>query len=247
MAQKTKEYGKFTLRKDNRAVMDTPHLERIKASIQAKNMLHLAPIIVNEKMEILDGQHRYFAAKDLGLEIWYEVHKDKDSHDIVLLNVNKPWSYADYLNYFVVNKHPEYVKFNDFLRKNQLTIALGMKMVYGRGHTVRDDFKMGKLKFNPEDMDGVIDVCKDTVAIIKANHGNSSWTGSTKFWLPMCQLAVTAGFDKDKWFRNLKAMVTTITNQLKQEDFFKLLQGIYNNPILNQEENKQKILGSYDI
>tara|TARA_A100001037_G_C14533840_1_gene364260 strand:+ start:299 stop:496 length:198 start_codon:yes stop_codon:yes gene_type:complete len=53
----TKDYGIFKLLKENRD-KDNPNYEQLKESIQTKH-IKSAAVIVNEKMEILDGQHRF--------------------------------------------------------------------------------------------------------------------------------------------------------------------------------------------
>ena len=36
----------------------------------------MRPIVVNKKMEVMDGQHRLMAAKQLGVEIYYQEEKN---------------------------------------------------------------------------------------------------------------------------------------------------------------------------
>ena len=55
--QRTNKYDLFKRIESNREV-NPAHLKKIEKSISEKNFLHLYPIIVNERMEIIDGQHR---------------------------------------------------------------------------------------------------------------------------------------------------------------------------------------------
>lgn len=80
----TKNYDVFTMHASNREI-NILNIKKIKASLCARNMLHLRPIVVNKKMEIKDGQHRFLAAKELGLEIFYQIDDDGEDYDIVLL------------------------------------------------------------------------------------------------------------------------------------------------------------------
>jgi len=66
----TYNYSMFEPLKGNRAI-NPIHLKRITESI--KNNYLLSPILINEKGQIIDGQHRFKSAKDLGLPIRYIV------------------------------------------------------------------------------------------------------------------------------------------------------------------------------
>ncbi len=236
MHLKSNDYSKFKLRPDNRPVGESPHLERLKNSIKMKNLLHLRPITVNENMEILDGQHRYEAAKALGLDIYYEIAKNADPYDMVLMNITKPWNHSDFMNYFVKNNFPEYVKFAEFIRKHQIPIALGLKLVTGRSSKSLHDFKLGKFRFNYEEKNQQIEICKDTVTYIRKIHGPAAvWSQSNKFWISMMQICELPGFNKEKWFKHLRALIKSCQQKVKIEDYYDMLLKIYNNPILNQE------------
>ena len=106
---KTKNYEMFKFREDNRLKIDQSHVNKLINSIQSRNLLDMRPIIVNSDYEILDGQHRLLAAKNLGVEIYYEIEEKLEHKDIILMNVAKSWAVCDYMNYFVKNTAPKEV------------------------------------------------------------------------------------------------------------------------------------------
>jgi len=61
-------------------------LRKLKESIQKENLLHLHPIIVDDKYNIIDGQHRFTCARDLNVPIYY-VQSENVSHFHVI-----PWN-----------------------------------------------------------------------------------------------------------------------------------------------------------
>lgn len=64
-------------------------------------MLHLNPIIVDSSHNVIDGQHRLVAAKELKLPVFYVVDSSVSDIDIAGLNSNKKnWSAKDYVEYF---------------------------------------------------------------------------------------------------------------------------------------------------
>mgnify|MGYP001604126207 FL=1 len=96
----TKNYSIFKLNAAN-AVIKKEHVDRLKASIKLKNMLHLRPILVNSEMEIIDGQHRFTAAKELNVAVFYEMDSSLNEDDMALLNSNsRTWSNSDFVHHF---------------------------------------------------------------------------------------------------------------------------------------------------
>jgi hypothetical protein len=95
----TKEYNKFTSAPNNR-IINKAQVNRLVKAIQKKNLLHANPIIVNEDMEVIDGQHRLRAASILEIPIYYLV-TDASEDDIVMLNTNqRNWQTTDYIRYY---------------------------------------------------------------------------------------------------------------------------------------------------
>ena len=62
----TKDYGVFKRLNGNR-IIDKTNLKNILESIKSNNLE--IPIIVNEKMEICEGQHRFECKKQLNLPV----------------------------------------------------------------------------------------------------------------------------------------------------------------------------------
>jgi hypothetical protein len=111
----TTDYGKFQSLNGNRNV-NALHVRRLQESF-AKSYL-LSPILVNDKFEIIDGQHRFEAAKKLNLPINFISIPNYGLEQVQLLNTNmKNWKSEDYLQGFCDLKYPEYLKFRNFMRQ----------------------------------------------------------------------------------------------------------------------------------
>lgn len=109
--QSTLNYELFTRIESNRKVINT-HVNKLAASIARKNLLHLFPIILNNAMEIVDGQHRLSAAIKLKLPIYYMIDPYITKADIAMVNNRrKQWRTADYVHYFAYEGNPNYCKF----------------------------------------------------------------------------------------------------------------------------------------
>lgn len=111
----TNDYSIFRTMEGNRNV-NRLHVKRLKESFQKAYLI--SPIIVNEKFEIIDGQHRFEAAKQIGLPINFIIAPDYGLEEVQMLNENmKNWKKEDYLNAYCDLKNPEYLKFRNFMRR----------------------------------------------------------------------------------------------------------------------------------
>ena len=114
----TKDYSLFKTLNGNRDVNQL-HLTRLKESIK-KN--HLTTIImVNDKFEIIDGQHRYLISQELNLPINYIISKNYGLNEVQILNANmKNWTVVDYVNGYCDLGYKDYIIYRDFVEKYNL-------------------------------------------------------------------------------------------------------------------------------
>lgn len=92
----TMDYSAFKLLDGNRSI-EKGRVKKIHDSIERNGYIH-SPIIVNEKMEIIDGQGRFEALKKLGLPVEYMVFNGLTINDCIVLNVyHTDWSITDYI------------------------------------------------------------------------------------------------------------------------------------------------------
>ena len=68
--QTSSDYAKFKTLIGNRKPNEL-HIKRLISSFKERYLF--SPILVNEKMQIIDGQHRFLSAKELNLPINYLV------------------------------------------------------------------------------------------------------------------------------------------------------------------------------
>jgi len=225
---KTKNYDMFKFRDDNRERISPAHVASIKKSIEMKNMLHMRPISVNANMEVIDGQNRLMAAKALGVEIYYEKNEDLTPGDIILMNVSKSWGMSDYLNFYVKNGYPEYIKLKEFMHKNKVSLKIAMTIMLGVTWKSNNEFKHGLMKFRDEFATDELDICWETIEYIKKMNGFSLYTTSARFWMALIKLVRHVGFNADQWRQNLKKMAERFGPRPSIDDYSKLFMQVYN-------------------
>lgn len=102
---KTTDYDRFTFIKGNR-VVSRGHVNRLKKSVQKRNLLHKNPILVmvteDNKLGVIDGQHRLVVCQELGLPVYYDIGNELTLDDVKLLNVTvKMWSLKDSMHRYI--------------------------------------------------------------------------------------------------------------------------------------------------
>ena len=143
--QTTNEYTKFSFIKGNRKV-NTLKVRRLKRSMSKTNLCSINPIIVSDKLAILDGQHRYIACVDLKLPIYYIVVSDIDLTVVAMINSNQDqWKWYDYLNTYCELDYHHYKVFKGFMKRYDLNFTVTMIAMSGEfTHGLYDAFKDGR-------------------------------------------------------------------------------------------------------
>jgi len=228
MIQKTKDYFKFNKLNANRVQILPRHVQALKASILQRNMLDMRPIIVNSKFEVMDGNHRLEAAKQLGIDIYYTIDDKSTIQDLLLVNVVRRWTLDDYFNYYCEEKYPEYLKLKEFINKND--IKLGNAIAYCTQSNARTDFYQGRFKFESFGNVETIQRIKETINFVKRlKMGcNMSYTNTIKFWRPIKLLFSHNSFSFDKWMKNLELNISTFGPRGTTMQYVELFEKIYN-------------------
>lgn len=94
------------------------HIRRLAESIRVYGMM-CNPILVNEKMEVIDGQHRLLAAKETDSFVYFIMVHGYSLNEVHTLNLNqKNWTKKDFMEGYAEIGIESYVKLRDFINKN---------------------------------------------------------------------------------------------------------------------------------
>ena len=116
----TTKYSLFRYLEGNRA-LDRVNLKRVKDSIEQEYLIN--PIIINEKFEIIEGQHRFEAAKELGLPIYFiqvDGYGLKQTHR--LNTISKKWDYLEFAYSYANLGNENYKLFLEFKNKYKFDV-----------------------------------------------------------------------------------------------------------------------------
>mgnify|MGYP001569443450 FL=1 len=152
--QSTKDYEKFSLIKGNR-ILIPGHVARLTTSILQKNMLPQNPIIVNEKFEVIDGQHRLEVARNNDLDIFYIVVPGARFEEIIVLNSNnKVWNSTDYINSYASQGDKDFLWIKEFIENYAISVTQALMFLFGsEGTAPRTALRRGRLTLSQEQKD----------------------------------------------------------------------------------------------
>ena len=116
----TYEYDKFKKIKGNRKI-NFKNLGKIINSMSKKQLV--IPILVNEKFEVIDGQHRLQACIELGLPVYYYIVEGYGDCEVITTNLNQEnWTKSQFLDYYIDHENHNYILFEEIRRNNGLNI-----------------------------------------------------------------------------------------------------------------------------
>ena len=130
--KRTKDYSIFKKVTFNRDITEA-HVKRMKKLLEKENLLNGHPILVNKDMELIDGQHRFLAAKELGLEVFY-IQDDDLSYDHII-NSNygqKKMELIDFFKFYAEkDKNPNYIEFLKLKKKLSIKSRPLLSLLFG--------------------------------------------------------------------------------------------------------------------
>jgi hypothetical protein len=108
----TNDYELFTFIDGNRDI-NINQLSRLSESIDEDYIP--VPIIVNEKKQIIDGQHRYEVVKTLKKPVYFIEIAGLKLPEVHRLNNNtKNWTATEYMNGYAKLGYPDYIQYKEF-------------------------------------------------------------------------------------------------------------------------------------
>jgi hypothetical protein len=146
---RTKNYDLFSFFHSNREV-NKSHVNNLKESIQEHGLLQ--EIIVNENYQIVDGQNRFVALQELGLDIEAIVKPGTDEDSVITTNVvRKGWSLTDYIYHYASKGNADYVRLVQLLEENDTRIGTNTLVeMYGKGAYKPTRMRNGEYKIDIE-------------------------------------------------------------------------------------------------
>lgn len=131
-------------------VIETNHVKQLKREMQRNpDLLAANPILVNEHLFIIDGQHRFMAAKELHRPVFYIISDGTTINETRHLNTTqRRWTLLDFARSYADSGKKDYVQFLD-LSKQYPLIPLSVLRLYLIGKQIHDidgQFRRGQFE-----------------------------------------------------------------------------------------------------
>ena len=146
----TKDYDMFKKLTGNRAV----RLNRASKIVESiKNNGYITnPIIVNEKMEVIDGQGRLEALKYLDMPVDYIVVEGKGIKECIAMNAyGEKWRDTDYINSYAENGYKPYILLQSILEEYGYGLAVSVSALSGQVRVSSKILRAGTYNATEED------------------------------------------------------------------------------------------------
>lgn len=154
MIKKTRNYSEFISPNWQRPIKQKKVRALESEFNQHGNKLNIYPIKVKVRPEdgkkiVFDGQHRLEAAKNLGLEVFYQEVPSGQVTATSLASMSRsatPWSNSDILHSFAKRNKAPYIFIQDTMDKYDLPIS-SLFVFIGTGKDDADNFRAGNTTF----------------------------------------------------------------------------------------------------
>lgn len=225
---------------DGNRVPNLQHIRRLSASIKEYGM-KCNPILVNERMEVIDGQHRLMAAKDADSFVYYIIVNGYTLKEVHALNLNqKNWTKKDFMDGYANMGIESYVKLKRFSEKNDDfgfsdCIAMCSNMSNSGNNSIsqkhRSDGKSYNMKeifeegtWNGKDFE-LAQEWANKIRMIKPYY---SGYNRTTFVGTLIGLFQNTNFDFNEFMHKVRLQPTALVDCANREQYKTLVEDIYN-------------------
>jgi len=230
MLKTTTNYNLFKYRVDNRKTI-LSQIKLLKESMKRHGFV--SPIIVNSKNEIMDGQNRLAAAKELKIPVEYKVYTGNGNMVSLLsdLQLSSKWKASDYINYYIKHNNSNYIEFKKFIDDNKVSITFGLTIIENKvsnGNLSREVLKNGKLIVNDEVIKSKKMILSKVNDIRYFDENYKKFSSDDRFLMAIVKIIKNKDYDHNMMIKQLAINPSWITKCSRLIEYIGQFQDIYN-------------------
>lgn len=221
--RKTNNYARFKNILGNRDLRGTNYNKLIK-SMQEKQLI--IPVLCNDKYEIIDGQHRYEACKELNYPLYYYVVDGYKIDDVKRANlVSCNWVIDDYLKLNIEIGKKEYIEFKRI--KDEFNISTSQLLDIFAKYQGRS-LKETRMAF--EDGSFLLDNLDEVLEFLNNLNDFSFFKEYTSFSFIKAFLKISSlkEYDHETMKKRLEKHTYKLEKRASYKDYIEMLVDIYN-------------------
>lgn len=225
--KRTTDYDQFKLLETNRTINKSHMLTLGKSIAEKPELLKYRPVLVNENMEVIEGQHRLSAAKELGVPVYYQVGEGLSIQDTQRFNANqRNWTPLDYARSYAASGKPVYQTYIDLRIEYPYPHRTMMAYVSGfYGHDQNRKFNRGQLtmKYSLEEVKQRLDQLTELVDLVPQE------THTVQLHAAVHQLLNHPDYEHEKFVKKLALYATKhIRRYSHVPEYARALEAVYN-------------------
>lgn len=236
----TENYDMFKKIGGNRKINKANYAKIVKSMKEEQLII---PIVVNERYEIIDGQHRYTACKDLGKPIYFYMVRGYGLEQVKRANIaSSNWKKENYLDMFVAEGNETYKEFEEIKERYDLNISNLLKIfaIVQEKQSARVGYEFENGTFT---LDGKMEVLRFLTALEDFNF--FKFYKSNNFLIAFTRLYFKSEYDHDKMKTKLITHRNSLEKRSTSDEYLVLLCnriysfGVTKNPIYYSSESKK--------
>lgn len=225
-------YSDFKLSIENRDInLKKNKARKLRDSLKKHGWIPSFPMTCykngSSKLTILDGQHRFSIARELGMPVKY-VLVDQEFDISEINNTQDTWKLKDYMRRWQKAGKEEYFEIENFMKTHpNVTLSMTISLLGGNnvaGTYQKNKYKEGKFKITSRSRGKAYQVANAFESIIEVNkdakHNNLLKALYKCFYVD--------SFDSSRLIEQCEKNPAMIQPYSKTEDWLDLLQEIYN-------------------
>jgi hypothetical protein len=223
----TRNYEMFKFRKDNRELRHY-HITDLMKSMKERGWIKGSYVVINEKNEIIDGQHRFESGRRLNLPIMFTIEKGTNFDDIQDLNqLQVNWSKGEHINGWVKKGNPSYVileqfqkDYSEFKLTEQLMVLGNTTIPIKKGDFTSGKFVVKSLKIGSE----LLNKLRQLKPYFENHYYKSVFVRS------MLTMIINKKdkFDFDEFLHKVQLRPTMLVQCGTKEQYYEVIENIYN-------------------
>jgi hypothetical protein len=227
--QQSTQYDKFKFLLNNREA-NRGHIELLKKSFEeVGNLTAVQPILVNDKFEIIDGQHRFVACRELNLPVFYTQVAGLTVDDARKMNIlHKGWTVDDYARSYALGGKKNYQTYLS-LREEYPTVSHTQLLLYvypEYRNGIFADFRNGDLEI--EDLGAARDMLDKLVELQEALDNRHN---GRAFQVAFRHIVVSPYYNHGHMMKKAKTVGTSLPRLGQITDYALALENLYNHSV----------------
>lgn len=225
VVQESSDYEQFVFLETNRE-QSRGHIEALKTAYEEiGNLTRVQPILVNDRYEIIDGQHRFIACKELGLPIYFTQVPGLGVAEARSINIlHRGWTADDFAKSYAASGDVNYQTYLQLREDYGFSHSVMLAYLYPtdiKGHF--RSFRNGELVIEDEE------AARERLDRLAELGEYTKLVNNREFALAVLRASKAEGYDQRRMVRKVRLHGDSLLKRWSSvEDNMRMLEEIYN-------------------